>query len=191
MTMFARAHESQRDYMDFGSAERAGLALVHTLYRAARAAVRPPGHAYGSHEELVLMLAGARVILEPTDELHPWMTHAPELGSPEVFRIAVSLAARDNSLFYVEGFAHMNNGSDRDGNPVHHAWAIRRDGLLIDPCMGAWSIYAPVAYLGLPFTVPFATERLAQAGSVFGAEPSLLAKGPRQDARGIIWGVAE
>lgn len=65
----------------------------------------------------------------------------------------------DDNLVYVEGFAACHPVD----SPVHHAWAARPDGTVIDP---TWHDLARdgADYFGVPFKLSYVESRLLDVG---------------------------
>jgi hypothetical protein len=67
------------------------------------------------------------------------------------FGNATTLAMRDSSLVYCEGFVNVII-------PIHHAWCIRQDGGIVDPTLSLKGIDGDEREIGDYFGVPFPFE---------------------------------
>ena len=68
------------------------------------------------------------------------------------FENAFKLARRDRSLTYVEGYAtHVI--------PVHHAWVVTPEGIVIDNTWAEGKHDDERAYFGVAFDLPYVTKR--------------------------------
>ena len=188
MNPFRRAHPAQWHWADPRTAEQTGHALIDGLQRADKRDPDRPDWQFRGYEDVVLTLAGARVIVEPAAQAH-------SVPGADPFELAGSLVALSSDLYYVEGFALADCGSEWDGVPIRHAWTVDRRGLLVDHCAPSGGTRT-VAYLGVPFAWPL-VERLRdhhECSSVFDADAKggsdMLRNGVRQDQRGVVWAFA-
>ena len=78
--------------------------------------------------------------------------HGRRMMAKACFRNATLKAHRDPGLTYVEGFIHTIL-------PLHHAWLIDRDGVVIEPTLSTKLVNGngrtPPEYFGVPFDTDF------------------------------------
>jgi len=96
---------------------------------------------YRSMEELVLR-EGREFKNQP---LPPYYA---QMEKKMCFRNAMNLALREPALTYVEGYGLSII-------PVHHAWCVDRDGMIVDP---TWDYEPDREYFGIPFDLKFVTD---------------------------------
>jgi len=74
------------------------------------------------------------------------------------FANSARMAERHRELTYVEGFAHAPL---LQGEPVHHAWCVDRNGLVYDR---TWAFEPEREYLGIPFKLSLVRQLIRLSG---------------------------